>query len=192
MISPSDRVTIWQSQLAANDFPPVCAMCGAPAETWRKFKFSTAPPWAFLLGLIVAMALSRRASGYLPMTRACSRSIRLVRMSPLLFVALMAIFWIVAIVAAAVGVGDRSSSAVAVYLGFVGTLFMVMAVIVLLLTNRYGPGGKVMEQQYGQYEPVIELQRVNPKFVAAVQQMQQTRAAQYAAGAQLPLHPGSR
>ncbi|TMG25324.1 MAG: hypothetical protein E6H95_12090 [Chloroflexi bacterium] len=66
MISPPDRVTIWQSQLTANDFPPVCAMSGQPAETWHKFRFATAPPWAFLLGAIVVAALSRRASGYLP------------------------------------------------------------------------------------------------------------------------------
>jgi hypothetical protein len=87
--SSPDRVLVWASQLAANDFPPVCAMTGAPAETWRKFKFSTAPAWAavFLLLLCTGVGLlivflaiylvSRRASGYLPLTRAASRRVGL-------------------------------------------------------------------------------------------------------------------
>ena len=59
MIYPSNRVQIWASQLAANDFPPVCAMTGAPAEAWRKFTFSKTPPWAFWAGgIILARALS--------------------------------------------------------------------------------------------------------------------------------------
>ena len=53
MNHPQDRVQVWASQLAANDFPPVCAVTGAPVETWRKFRFSTPPPWAYaFLGLI--------------------------------------------------------------------------------------------------------------------------------------------
>ena len=54
MDSRPDRVQIWASQLAANDFPPVCAMTGRPAETWRKFRFATPPDWAYaLLALVV-------------------------------------------------------------------------------------------------------------------------------------------
>ena len=80
--------------MAANDFPPVCAMTGAPAETWRKFRFSTAPAWAAvflillctgfgLLIVFVAMYLvSRRASGYLPLTRASSRRVALASWVP--------------------------------------------------------------------------------------------------------------
>ena len=92
--SRPDRVLVWSSQLAANDFPPVCAMTGAPAETWRKFRFSTAPAWAAvflillctgfgLLIVFVAMYLvSRRASGYLPLTRASSRRVALASWVP--------------------------------------------------------------------------------------------------------------
>lgn len=87
-------MVVWSSQLAANDFPPVCAMTGVPAETWRKFKFSTAPGWAFLfllllctgVGLLIvflAMYLvSRRASGYLPLSRAASRRVALASWIP--------------------------------------------------------------------------------------------------------------
>ncbi|TMC91495.1 MAG: hypothetical protein E6J12_05000, partial [Chloroflexi bacterium] len=82
MNNRADRVQIWASQLAANDFPPVCAMTGRPAETWRKFRFATPPDWAYaLLALvvlggigiiayaIVIASISRRASGYLPLTK---------------------------------------------------------------------------------------------------------------------------
>ncbi len=90
MIYPSNSLQIWASQLAANDFPPVCAMTGAPVETWRKFRFSTPPPWAYallvlivlgLLGLIIAAAVMSavavKASGFLPLTRRSSRVIEL-------------------------------------------------------------------------------------------------------------------
>jgi hypothetical protein len=90
--SGPDRVLVWSSQLAANDFPPVCAMTGAPAETWRKFRFSTTPVWAVallplvcfgLLPLFIGLyAVSRRASGRLPLTRAGSRRVALASLIP--------------------------------------------------------------------------------------------------------------
>ena len=43
------KVRVWASQLWANDFPPVCAMTGRPAETWKKFKFATPPDWTYAL-----------------------------------------------------------------------------------------------------------------------------------------------
>lgn len=69
-------------------------MTGAPAETWRKYRFSTAPAWAavFLLLLCTGFGLllvflamylvSRRASGYLPLTRASSRRVALASWIP--------------------------------------------------------------------------------------------------------------
>src|SRR5437773_10863820 len=47
LVNQADRVLIWSSQLRANDFPPVCAMTGAPAEAWHKFRFVTVPGWAY-------------------------------------------------------------------------------------------------------------------------------------------------
>jgi hypothetical protein len=80
-------VQVWSSQLAANDFPPVCAMTGAPAETSHKFSFSTTPAWAVALLPLVCLGLlplflglylvSRRASGRLPLTRASRRRVAL-------------------------------------------------------------------------------------------------------------------
>jgi hypothetical protein len=67
-------------------------MTGAPAETWRKFNFSTAPAWAVallplvcfgLLPLFIGLyAVSRRASGRLPLTRASSRRVALASWIP--------------------------------------------------------------------------------------------------------------
>ncbi len=174
MISPTDRVTVWQSQLAANDFPPVCAMCGQPAETWRKFNFSTAPPWAVFFGAIIVMALSRRASGYLPMTRACVQRISRVRW---LFGAVLLSglgLWAAAILVGVLLGSDSTWSGIALALFVLGTLAALSGLVGLVVARRaYGPTGKVGEQRYGQYEPVIELQRVHPNFVMAVQQLQQ-------------------
>ena len=104
---------VWSSQLAANDFPPVCAMTGQPAETWRKFRFSTAPAWApalFLLlctgvGLLIVFVamygISRRASGHLPLTRASSRRVALANWIPVGLIAAGVVLVILAFVVAA-------------------------------------------------------------------------------------------
>jgi hypothetical protein len=73
----------------------MCAMTGRPAETWRKFKFATVPGWVYALlalaciGLVGALAfiivqasIARRASGYLPLTRASNRNLALARWLP--------------------------------------------------------------------------------------------------------------
>jgi hypothetical protein len=90
-----NRVQIWSAQLSANDFPPVCAMTGRPAETWRRFRFATVPGWVYALLLLACAGLvgvvayvivrestARRASGYLPLTRASSLNVALARWLP--------------------------------------------------------------------------------------------------------------
>ncbi|HXC75852.1 MAG TPA: hypothetical protein VNU19_02265 [Candidatus Acidoferrum sp.] len=67
-------------------------MTGAPAETSRKFTFSTTPAWAVALLPLVCLGLlplfiglylvSRRASGRLPLTRASSRRVALASWIP--------------------------------------------------------------------------------------------------------------
>ena len=131
-ISPPDRVAIWSSQLAANDFPPVCAMTGAPAETWRKFRFSTAPGWAalFLLLLCTGVGLlivflaiylvSRKASGYLPLSRAASRRVGLASWIP----AGLLVGGFVLLIGAAVAAGAGSSTTTHVNQAFVFTTWV--------------------------------------------------------------------
>ena len=173
------KVQVWRSQLVANDFPPVCALTGAPAEMWRKFNFSDSPSWAFWLGgILLAAATARRASGYLPLTRAGARSIRLVRMTPLVFVALAAAFFVMAAVAAAVGGNSTAGSAFTVYSSLFGVFLGLSAFIVLLLTDRYGPVARVMELRPGYVDFIVELDHVHPAFVAAVQHAQQAHARQ--------------
>src|SRR5260370_27935865 len=95
MGSRRDRVQIWSAQLGANDFPPVCAMTGRPAESWRRLRFPTVPGWVYALLLlacgglvgvgayvIVREATARRASGYLPLTRASNLNVALARSLP--------------------------------------------------------------------------------------------------------------
>ena len=173
------KVPVWRSQLVANDFPPVCVMTGAPAETWRKFNFSDSPWWAFWLGgILLAAATARRASGYLPLTRTGARSIRLVRLTPLVFVAPAAAFFVAAAVAAGVGGNSTAGSATTVYSSLFGTFLGLMAFMVLLLTHRYGPVAKVREPHPG-YDLIVELDHVHPAFVSAVKELQQARAAQH-------------
>ena len=101
-------------------------------------------------------------------------------------------FWFAAIVIGGFLGSDSTWSGVALALFLLGILVAVGGLIGLVVARRvYGPTGKVEEQRYGQYEPVIELQRVHPNFVMAVQQLQQARAAQYASRMQSPLQPGS-
>jgi len=173
-------VLVWQSQLAANDFPPVCAMTGAPAETWRRFNFSTAPPYAFWIGgLIVAAMMSRRASGYLPLTRASANKLRLYFWT---LVALIPIGVVVAFVGLTVA-GASNGEGVGATLGILGFVLGLASLLVgfiglVIVRRTLGPTGKVLEPQPGQYQSLIELRNVHPAFVAAVQQLQHMRAQQ--------------
>src|SRR4029077_19207672 len=108
---PPDRVLVWASQLAAGDFPPICAMTGAPAETWRKFRFNTPPAWAIVfvflicvgIGFFVSIPLSylvsRRTGGRLPLTHRSNRLPELPKRAAIAFLALSAVLWIISAVA---------------------------------------------------------------------------------------------
>ena len=94
LTSGRNRVRIRSTQLRNGDFPAVCAMTGAPAETWHRFRFSTLPGWVYALlllvltcfgaipALIVMAAVSRPASGRMPLTLASERRIRLATWLP--------------------------------------------------------------------------------------------------------------
>jgi hypothetical protein len=173
-------VLVWQSQLAANDFPPVCAMTGATAETWRKFNFSSAPPYAFWFGgLIVAALMSRRASGYLPLTHASAKMLRLSFWSLVALIPIGAVVALAGLTLAGASNGESVGTTIGV-LGFVlGLATLIVGLIGLAIVRRtLGPTGKIFEPQPGQYQSLIELRNVHPAFVAAVQQLQQMRAQQ--------------
>jgi hypothetical protein len=205
-----DRVQVWASQLAANDFPPVCAMTGAPAQTWRKFRFASPPQWAYALyvlillgviGLLIAAAVlagvSQRASGYLPLTRSSSRLVGLTSWVPIGLIIGAFVMWTLVPFSAAVKVDatDTNAAGVAGILLLVGALLLVAGLVGrLVVMPLVSPRAKVIVQP-GYYDKLVEIRNVHPAFVAAVNQAQQALAAQYAAiPAQAnppPLQPGS-
>lgn len=208
MINRQDRVQVWASQLAANDFPPICAVTGKPAETWRKFRFSTPPAWAYallvlvvcgvvglLVGAVVIAAVSVKATGHLPLTKASSRLVGLATwIPPGLIIAAFAL-WTLAGVAAAAGVDatDPNASAFGALSLFLGLLLVVGGLVGrLVVTPLVCPKGRVTVQP-GYADKLVEIRNVHPAFVAAVTQILQARAQQYASiqpPANVPLPPG--
>ena len=198
---------IWSSQLRANDFPPVCAMTGRTAEAWRRFRFATPPQWAyallllaclgglgFVLYALIVAAISRRASGYLPLTRTSRRWLNLFMWA---VIAMLPLFIVLLVGGIAVGSNTNGStqSAVSAIL-LLAALVALLAFLIGAVIRRFiGPSAKVMEPPPGYQEDLVELRRVHPAFVAAVQQAHRARAAQYASMQQppaaLPPVPGS-
>jgi hypothetical protein len=197
---------VWASQLAANDFPPICAMTGAPAETWRKFRFSTAPAWAYLflvllctgVGLLIVFLImylvSRRASGHLPLTKASSRIISLASWIPGGLVVGTVALWVLAAIVGNSS-NDATTGAIAAVMVILSLLTLLAGIVGLLVVRPLiGPRATVMEQPPGQFDRLVQLRRVHPAFVTAVNQIHQARAAQYASmqpAQSVPLPPGS-
>jgi hypothetical protein len=205
LVSRPDRVQIWAAQLAANDFPPVCAMTGAPAETWRKFRFATAPSWAYVLLLLICTGVglliigvliwvvSFRASGHLPLTRASRRKLAIVNWLPVALIVLSIVAWIAA---AFVGFNSNDQSAtIAAGLLIVGLIAGLAGLVGWVVIRRLvGPHAKVIERRPGQYDQLVELRNVHPAFVMAVNQLNLARAAHHASlhlDPNRPLRPGS-
>jgi hypothetical protein len=202
MANRPDRVRIWAAQLAANDFPPLCAMTGRPAETWRRFRFATPPAWAYALlvlaclggiGIIgyaiVMAAIAQRASGYLPLTQASRRTVNLAFWGPLALLGLALAMWAAA---AIIGLptSDPTLNTIGAVLFWIGLLVFVIGLIGrLVITPLVGPRAKVREQLPGQYDRIVELRNLNPAFVAAVNQAHQARYAGYAPIPQAPGPP---
>jgi uncharacterized Tic20 family protein len=191
MVNRPDRVQIWASQLAANDFPPVCAMSGQPAETWRKFKFSTPPTWTYALLILICLGgigiilyavvvtlVSQKASGYLPLTKAARNRLNIFIG---VVVALLPVSFIMFFVGLAVGSSsDSTSSAISVALVIVGVVLFVAFLVGALTRSLFGPGARVIEPALGQTDRLVELRRVHPAFVSAVQQQHAARMTQTA------------
>ena len=185
-----DRVQIWSSQLAANDFPPVCAMTGRPAEVWRKFNFKTPPTWVYFLLLLVLIgliglvifaivenAVSEKASGHLPLTRAARNRIRIFIWT---VVALLPASVVLLIAGAAFGAGTDSATsglgALCILLGVLAFIAFIVGAFTRSLWS--GPRAKVYPPQPGYTDKIVELYKLHPAFVAAVRQQHAARAAQ--------------
>ncbi len=135
------KVQVWASQLWANDFPPVCAMTGRPAETWKKFKFATAPDWTYALLILICLGglgfiafaivvalVSQRASGYLPLTRSSSRTVTLAFWIPLVLLIAWPVSWLIAAIFG-FSSNDPTASTIAGVSFWLGVLFLVAGLI---------------------------------------------------------------
>lgn len=189
MVTGPDRVQIWASQLAASDFPPVCAMTGRPGEVWRKFKFSTPPTWVYALLILVCIGglgiilyaiivtlVSQKASGHLPLTKAARNRLNVYIG---VVVALLPVSLVLFFVGLAVASNnDSTSSAISLALVITGVIVFALFLVGALARSLFGPRGKVMEPQPGQLDGIVELRNVHPAFVAAIQQQHTARMAQ--------------
>ncbi len=175
-------------------------MSGRPAETWKRFKFVTAPAWAYSLLLLVCAgglgfiayaiamaAVAERASGFLPLTRSSSRTVTLAFWVPTgLLIAWVAAWALTA--ALAWSTTDPNVTTIAWICFGLGFFFLAAGFAGrLIIAPLLRPRGKVMGIAPGQNDRLVELRNVHPNFVAALNQVYQARAAQYAP----PLQPRS-
>jgi hypothetical protein len=168
-------------------------MTGEPAETWRKFRFHSAPAWSivfiflicvgigFFLSATLMYVVSRRASGYLPLTFASTHRLALVtRVAVALIGVSIAIGVLAALLASR---NDLGTSVAALMLFNVGILVFVFGSVVLqtglqITYPLFGPRARVMKLEPGQAGPLVELRNVHPAFVTAVNEMHAAPAAQ--------------
>ena len=170
-------------------------MTGEPAETSRRFRFSTPPLWAllflflicigigFFVSLPFAYLVGRHASGSLPLTRASKRLLEIPKWVGAASIAFWALDWILAAIAFSLqhDPANPTAAVAGLFLFYLGLPGLVLGVVLLeiafqLGTLPYGPRAKVRKQEPGQPDRVIELLRVHPAFVAAVLEMQKSRA----------------
>lgn len=187
MSGSANRVRVWSAQFRAGDFPPVCAMTGSRADTWGTFRFKTVPRWAemsgaaglaglHLLGPLVEEATMRRAKGRLPLSKSSKRMLRIVNVGLL---SLIPAGFALVVGAVAINSYDPANASIGGTLGMLGLLALLAGGFgVIAIPPRFGPGGVVLPAPRGFNDYVVELRRVHPAFVAAVQQHQQARAAQ--------------
>src|SRR4029077_6629480 len=165
-------------------------MSGSPAETWRKFKFVTPPTWAYSLLLLICAgglgfiayaiaiaAVAERASGYLPLTRASSRTVTLAFWVPTGLLIAWVAAWVLTVMLAWTTT-DPKVTAIA-WISF-GLGFLLLAGGLTgrwLISPFIRPRGKVMPLAPGQYDRIVELRNVHPNFVTAINQVQLSQVA---------------
>ena len=155
-------------------------MTGAPAETWRKFTSRKAPPWAFWVGgILLSIALSERAIGYLPLTRASAARMLKVRVAFFSLLPLCFVLWGIGVIVASAGPSNSVNSSIFILLFLLGLGALFGGLVAVILGRRaLGPEAKLLDLQPGQYEPLVELRNLHPSFVTAVRQLQHSRAIQ--------------
>jgi hypothetical protein len=165
-------------------------MTGAPAETWRKFRFESHSalgiPFDVLTGGFFGAGYfstrGRKAKGRLPLTNRARRRMRMATWIPLSAIPISLL-----LVVTAYSLPSWIKGAA----GVLGLVVLLAGLIGFLIARSLiGPKGKVIPRPPGIDDQLVELRNVHPAFVIAVQQMQQARAAQYSS-TYPPLPPGS-
>jgi len=177
-------------------------MSGEPAEVWARVRFVTAPEWACALHLlaftgiglipvlIIAAASSRRARGWLPMTRASRRKVRTLTWTSTLSVVAgiaLGVFGLAALVLAPDLNGPQADLGTRLFVAGLVT-FVAGAAGLWLVRPRYGPQGYVMQRWAREGGYAVELRNVHPMFVLAVHQLQRERSV----NAPVPNSKGSK
>jgi hypothetical protein len=139
-----------------------------------------------VLIVLITAAVSRRAGGWLPLTRSSRRKLRTVfwTFTGLLVGGIAAGLWgLGAIVLAPEMQGPQT--ALGLRLMVVGlTSFIMGALGQVAVRPRVGPQGIVTAQWVRGLGNVVDLRNVHPVFVIAVDRLQHQRAAMYRTGTQ--------
>ncbi|HEV2415450.1 MAG TPA: hypothetical protein VGX27_11620 [Candidatus Dormibacteraeota bacterium] len=192
MVNPSVRLRVWASQLANDDFPPVCVYSGEPADAWWRIRLFTPYRWAvplvflslllvigFVIGGALGYLLARRVSGHLPMRAQYARRLW---MLPRVSAAILAAG--VVMLVAALHAPPLNN----VVLGLAGILAFTVSPIFILIGllgvqiglqvawNPLAPRGKVFARKPGDPDRIVEISNVHPAFVAAAQAMYSARS----------------
>jgi hypothetical protein len=144
------------SDLEAGTLPPVCAKTGVPTDGYTKIRFSSAPPWTWILllfgilpFLIAQHFATVRVEGIVPMSDVAQRRVTVFNR---LFIGFVALGAIVIVIGWAL---DTEATVI-----LVGLATMIAAVFVMFLALPFVlPSGAVM----GQW---VQLSFVNERFAA--------------------------
>ena len=163
MINAPDRVTVWASEFAAGDFPPICIVTGRPAETWHSFRF--------------ADSRLRIVSGHLPITKSAEQQIVILDLA----VGLLALSFILNIASLVMSIAystDVDLSAIAHTFRVIGLVTFSIGITGFVIRRRYiGPLAAILDAPSGYVVRLVELRRVHPAFALATRQRQVARAA---------------
>ncbi|HYL08692.1 MAG TPA: hypothetical protein VEU76_09075 [Candidatus Udaeobacter sp.] len=139
----------------------------------------------FFVSAPLTYLVSRRASGRLPLTHASKRRLDLPIWAAIFLLALSALIGaVIAILSAQrFDPANPAPAVIALLLLNLGALALVAGVVLLQVGLQiarlpFGPGAKVMRQIPGQPDRVVELIRVHPAFVAAVNERREAAPPQ--------------
>ena len=165
-------VTLFVSDFATGNLPPVCAISGRPGQVWGKFAFKNVPPraqavaggahvaalmagaGAGFLGALIEDLSALRAKGYLPLTHRMWRVVRIARVGP-------GIAMVAGLLVAVAGLGNTGPGAVS---AVAFAVFLLAIPVGALVNRRFQPRGTL-----GRVHGILMLKLTNlhPAFVTA-------------------------